>query len=37
MSQQTIENRLFNHYVLSKSEWIKNIALWRELYCIWNQ
>ncbi|PEL48414.1 GNAT family N-acetyltransferase [Bacillus toyonensis] len=27
MSQQTIENRLFNHYVLSKSEWIKNIAL----------
>lgn len=26
MSQQTIENRLFNHYVLSKSEWIKNIA-----------
>ncbi|PFZ69375.1 GNAT family N-acetyltransferase [Bacillus toyonensis] len=27
MSQQTIENPLFNHYVLSKSEWIKNIAL----------
>ncbi|EEL34426.1 GNAT family N-acetyltransferase [Bacillus toyonensis] len=27
MSQQTIENRIFNHYVLSKSEWIKNIAL----------
>ncbi|WP_259417616.1 GNAT family N-acetyltransferase [Bacillus toyonensis] len=27
MSQQAIENRLFNHYVLSKSEWIKNIAL----------
>ncbi|PEK41598.1 GNAT family N-acetyltransferase [Bacillus toyonensis] len=27
MSQQTIENRLFNHYVLSKSEWTKNIAL----------
>ncbi|PHD48991.1 GNAT family N-acetyltransferase [Bacillus toyonensis] len=27
MSQQTIENRLFNHYVLSKLEWIKNIAL----------
>ncbi|XLP24467.1 GNAT family N-acetyltransferase [Bacillus toyonensis] len=27
MSEQTIENQLYNHYVLSKSEWIKNIAL----------
>lgn len=27
MSQQTIENQLYNHYLLSKSEWIKNIAL----------
>lgn len=26
-SQQTIENQLYNHYLLSKSEWIKNIAL----------
>ncbi|EJR62518.1 hypothetical protein IIO_02449 [Bacillus cereus VD115] len=27
MSEQTIENQLYNHYVLSKSEWIKNITL----------
>ncbi|MBW3494226.1 MULTISPECIES: GNAT family N-acetyltransferase [Bacillus] len=27
ISQQTIENQLYNHYLLSKSEWIKNIAL----------
>ncbi|CAH2463833.1 MULTISPECIES: GNAT family N-acetyltransferase [Bacillus] len=27
LSQQTIENQLYNHYLLSKSEWIKNIAL----------
>ncbi|MED0989601.1 GNAT family N-acetyltransferase [Bacillus nitratireducens] len=27
MSQQTIEKQLYNHYILSKSEWIKNIAL----------
>ncbi|MED1510838.1 MULTISPECIES: GNAT family N-acetyltransferase [Bacillus] len=27
MRQQTIENQLYNHYQLSKSEWIKNIAL----------
>ncbi|WP_264446416.1 GNAT family N-acetyltransferase [Bacillus cereus] len=27
MSQQMIENQLYNHYLLSKSEWIKNIAL----------
>ncbi|PEK92282.1 GNAT family N-acetyltransferase [Bacillus mycoides] len=27
LSQQTIENQLYNHYSLSKSEWIKNIAL----------
>ncbi|EJR54894.1 hypothetical protein IIM_01834 [Bacillus cereus VD107] len=27
MSRQTIENQLYNHYLLSKSEWIKNIAL----------
>ncbi|MED0948879.1 GNAT family N-acetyltransferase [Bacillus mobilis] len=27
LSQQTIENQIFNHYVLSKSEWIKNSAL----------
>ncbi|QWU45410.1 MULTISPECIES: GNAT family N-acetyltransferase [Bacillus] len=27
MRQQTIENQLYNHYLLSKSEWIKNIAL----------
>ncbi|HDR4423518.1 TPA: GNAT family N-acetyltransferase [Bacillus cereus] len=25
--QQTIENQLYNHYVLSKSDWIKNSAL----------
>ena len=24
MSQQTIENELYNHYILSKSEWMKN-------------
>lgn len=23
LSQQTIENELYNHYILSKSEWIK--------------
>ncbi|WP_212936696.1 GNAT family N-acetyltransferase [Bacillus hominis] len=27
LSQQTIENQIFNHYVLSKSEWVKNSAL----------
>ncbi|PEO08307.1 GNAT family N-acetyltransferase [Bacillus wiedmannii] len=27
LSQQTIENQIYNHYVLSKSEWIKNSAL----------
>ncbi|EEL70628.1 Acetyltransferase, GNAT [Bacillus mycoides] len=27
MSQQTIENQLYNHYLLSKSEWIKNVVL----------
>ncbi|MED0876638.1 GNAT family N-acetyltransferase [Bacillus mobilis] len=27
LSQQTIENQIFNHYVLSKSEWLKNSAL----------
>ncbi|HGH7177242.1 TPA: GNAT family N-acetyltransferase [Bacillus wiedmannii] len=27
LSQQTIENQFYNHYVLSKSEWIKNSAL----------
>ena len=27
LSEQKIENQLYNHYVLSKSEWIKNIAL----------
>lgn len=27
ISQQTIENQLYNHYLLSKSEWIKSIAL----------
>ncbi|MED1559173.1 GNAT family N-acetyltransferase [Bacillus paramycoides] len=27
LNQQTIENQLFNHYILSKSEWIKNSAL----------
>ncbi|WP_002147480.1 GNAT family N-acetyltransferase [Bacillus cereus] len=27
MRQQTIENQLYNHYQLSKFEWIKNIAL----------
>lgn len=27
LSQQTIENQIFNHYVLSKCEWIKNSAL----------
>ncbi|MFB6732204.1 GNAT family N-acetyltransferase [Bacillus mobilis] len=25
--QQTIENQIYNHYVLSKSKWIKNSAL----------
>ncbi|MGG3539064.1 GNAT family N-acetyltransferase [Bacillus tropicus] len=27
LDQQTIENQIYNHYVLSKSEWIKNSAL----------
>ncbi|CAM4315294.1 GNAT family N-acetyltransferase [Bacillus albus] len=27
LSEQEIENQLYNHYQLSKSEWIKNIAL----------
>ncbi|ANC08020.1 MULTISPECIES: GNAT family N-acetyltransferase [Bacillus] len=27
LSEQKIENQLYNHYVLSKSEWIKNISL----------
>ncbi|MEG7843311.1 GNAT family N-acetyltransferase [Bacillus mobilis] len=27
LSQQTIENQIYNHYVLSKSEWVKNSAL----------
>ncbi|MGN4818929.1 GNAT family N-acetyltransferase [Bacillus pacificus] len=27
LSQQTIENQIYNHYVLSKSVWIKNSAL----------
>ncbi|MFV0936093.1 MULTISPECIES: GNAT family N-acetyltransferase [Bacillus cereus group] len=27
LSEQKIENQLYNHYVLNKSEWIKNIAL----------
>ncbi|MGR9634369.1 GNAT family N-acetyltransferase [Bacillus anthracis] len=27
LGQQTIENQIYNHYVLSKSEWIKNSAL----------
>ncbi|MEC3095730.1 GNAT family N-acetyltransferase [Bacillus cereus] len=27
LSEQKIENHLYNHYVLSKSEWIKNISL----------
>ena len=27
LSQQTIKNQIYNHYVLSKSEWIKNSAL----------
>ncbi|PES67821.1 GNAT family N-acetyltransferase [Bacillus cereus] len=27
LSQQTIEDQLYNHYVLTKSVWIKNIAL----------
>ncbi|MDA1780257.1 GNAT family N-acetyltransferase [Bacillus cereus group sp. BY9-3LC] len=27
LSQQTIENEIYNHYVLSKSVWIKNSAL----------
>jgi len=27
LGQQTIENQIYNHYVLSKSEWIKNAAL----------
>ncbi|WP_242303873.1 GNAT family N-acetyltransferase [Bacillus cereus group sp. BfR-BA-01350] len=27
LGQQTIENQMHNHYVLSKSEWIKNSAL----------
>ncbi|HDR6277814.1 MULTISPECIES: GNAT family N-acetyltransferase [Bacillus cereus group] len=27
LGQQTIENQMYNHYVLSKSEWIKNSAL----------
>lgn len=27
LCQQTIENQLYNHYVLTKSVWIKNIAL----------
>ncbi|WP_144611453.1 GNAT family N-acetyltransferase [Bacillus cereus] len=27
LSQQTIENQIYNHYELSKSEWIKNSAL----------
>ncbi|SCC31936.1 GNAT family N-acetyltransferase [Bacillus mycoides] len=27
LSQQTIENQLYNHYIVSKSEWIKNITL----------
>ncbi|MED2793294.1 GNAT family N-acetyltransferase [Bacillus wiedmannii] len=27
LSQQTIENQIYNHYVLSKSEWIKKSAL----------
>ncbi|MFD6511312.1 GNAT family N-acetyltransferase [Bacillus sp. NPDC060175] len=27
MSQLTIENQLYNHYLLSKSEWIKNVVL----------
>ena len=27
LSQQTLENQLYNHYILSKSEWIKNAAL----------
>lgn len=27
LSEQKIENQLYNHYVLNKSEWIKNISL----------
>ncbi|MGD2273513.1 GNAT family N-acetyltransferase [Bacillus wiedmannii] len=27
LGQQMIENQIYNHYVLSKSEWIKNSAL----------
>ncbi|MGN5652166.1 GNAT family N-acetyltransferase [Bacillus sp. Brlt_9] len=27
LSEQKIENQLYNHYLLSKSEWIKNISL----------
>ncbi|WP_242266743.1 GNAT family N-acetyltransferase [Bacillus cereus group sp. BfR-BA-01518] len=27
LSEQELENQLYNHYQLSKSEWIKNIAL----------
>ncbi|MEC5306197.1 GNAT family N-acetyltransferase [Bacillus thuringiensis] len=27
LGEQKIENQLYNHYVLSKSEWIKNISL----------
>ncbi|HDR7282144.1 GNAT family N-acetyltransferase [Bacillus paranthracis] len=27
LGQQTIENQIYNHYILSKSEWIKNSAL----------
>ncbi|PED68650.1 GNAT family N-acetyltransferase, partial [Bacillus pseudomycoides] len=24
LSQQTIENELYNHYILKKSDWMKN-------------
>ncbi|MDR2992374.1 GNAT family N-acetyltransferase [Bacillus cereus] len=27
LGEQKIENQLYNHYLLSKSEWLKNIAL----------